>query len=85
MLPTQFNMENPMDKIKEITISLKKWHALLILSALAVMLSYLLAVTSPGSHNTVGLFHMMGMMTSGIAGTVLFIAAIVRMLEDWDD
>lgn len=84
MLPTYSTWRNPMDKIKEITIKLKRWQAGMILSALMILLSYLLAVTSPMGHTTVSLFHILGMFTTGVAGTVLFIFSTLAMLEEWD-
>lgn len=74
-----------MDKIKQITIKLKRWQAGMILSALLILLSYLLAVTCPLGHTMISLFHGFGMIATGIAGTVVFVFSAMTMWEEWDD
>jgi hypothetical protein len=47
MLPTQFNMENPMDKIKQITIALKPWQTYALIAVAMFLLSYVMGSTMP--------------------------------------
>lgn len=73
-----------MEKIKKVTVHIKKWHALMALSIPALFFSWLLAATSP-PHGPLAMFHMLGMVVAGIAGTLLFGIAVAQMMEEWND
>jgi hypothetical protein len=73
-----------MEKIKKITINLKRWQAGMMLSALALLLSYILAATCPSHRGAVTMFHLFGMVASGGAGTFLFVSSVMEMWDKWD-
>lgn len=73
-----------MDKIKQITIKLQRWQAGMLVAALAILLSYLLAATMPDHKGGITAFHFMGMIAAGIAGTVVFVVSFLEMWEKWD-
>lgn len=73
-----------MEKIKQITIKVKRWQAGMALAASAIILSYLLAATMPEDHGGIFMFHVFGMFASGVAGTIIFIISMVEMWEKWD-
>ena len=73
-----------MEKIKKITLSIRKWQAGFMLAVGAIILSYILAVTCPDHHGTMTLFHLFGMFVAGAAGTILFALSCSEMWEKWD-
>lgn len=73
-----------MEKIKQITIKVQRWQAAMLLAVLALLLSYILAATCPEHKGAIQLFHMLGMLAAGLAGTVVFVCALVEMWDKWD-
>lgn len=75
-----------MEKIKKITVSIKRWQAGMVLAMLAILLSFVLAATFPprGENEGLILFHLFGMVVSGMFGTVLFAYSVSEMWEKWD-
>lgn len=73
-----------MEKIKQITIKLQRWQAGMLLAASAILFSYFLAATMPDHKGGIFLFHALGMMVSGVAGTVVFVVSLFEMWETWD-
>ena len=73
-----------MEKIKKITLHVKKWQVGFMLAVAAIILSYILAVTCPNHSGVITLFHIFGMVIAGGAGTFLFIFSCHEMWERWD-
>jgi len=74
-----------MDKVKQITLRIKKWQFVYLISAFAILFSYLLAVTCPMHRGAITEFHLLGMFFSGAAGVILFTLGTIEMWDNWDD
>ena len=74
-----------MEKIKKITLHVKKWQVGLVLAVLAYAFAYIMAITMP-DQNQIGLiiFHIFGMLIAGVTGTVFMVASYIEMWEKWD-
>jgi uncharacterized integral membrane protein len=76
--------EFTMEKIKQITLTIKKWQAGCMLAAILVTISYWMAATTPPDGSALTVFHMAFMFLTGGAGTVIFIISAAEMWENWD-
>lgn len=72
-----------MEKMKQITLNIKRWQAGMVLAVVAMTFSYLLAVSAP-ANGLVAIWHLLSMIVSGVAGVVLFIHSAIEMWEKWD-
>lgn len=74
-----------MDKIKNITLQIQRWQAGIALGIVALVLSYIFAVTTPVQHSSpIVLYHVFGMVVAGGVGTVLICLSLMEMWDKWD-
>jgi hypothetical protein len=73
-----------MEKIKKITINLKRWHLLAIISAAFFLMSYFMASTCPVEDIAMKGFNIIFMVAFAAGSIVLAIAAIVLWYDGND-